>query len=107
MSFLRRAVRRDDVESGIIRALTGFGCSVQPLTGRGVPDLLVGFRGVNVLLECKAPAKPGPRGGAKAGGLNDDQEKWHREWRGATPAIARSAAEAIAAVLNAAGIETA
>jgi hypothetical protein len=45
--------------------------------GQGKPDLLVGFRGRNVLLEVKDGAKPPSRRK-----LTDDEADWHRDWRG-------------------------
>jgi hypothetical protein len=90
---------RDTSEPGIVRALTAFGCSVQPLSGKDVPDLLVGVKGVNILLECKAAA--GPRGGTNHRNLTPGQEKWHRTWRGGRVWVARNADDAIAAVLEA------
>lgn len=41
--------------------------------GSGCPDLLVGFRGINYLLEVKANDKKK---------LTDDQLIWHGEWNG-------------------------
>jgi len=50
------ALRRVDVnQAAIVRALRESGASVAVLSsvGRGLPDLLVGFQGVNFLLEVK------------------------------------------------------
>ena len=99
MSLNRRSPRRDGSEPGIVRALTAIGCSVQPLSGKGVPDLLVGVGGLTLLLECKAPA--GPRGGVSGRGLTEDQETWQRNWRGSRVWIARTTEDAIAAVREA------
>ena len=96
MSLYRRAPRRDGAEPAIVAALNALGCSVQPLSGKGVPDLLVGIRGLNILLECKAPV--GPRGGLNGRDLTDDQRIWHATWRGSKPWVVRSAEDAIAAV---------
>jgi hypothetical protein len=103
VSLLRRATRRDKSEPGIVRALTALGCSVQPLVGKGVPDLLVGCRGVNILLEVKSP--PGPNGGVSGRVLNEDQRHWHATWLGAKPYVVRTTDDAIAAVMSAAGIQ--
>jgi hypothetical protein len=99
VSLSRRNPRRDGSEPGIVRALTALGCSVQPLSGKGVPDLLVGVKGRTLLLECKAPA--GPRGGVSGRGLTEDQDRWIRTWRGDRVWIARTADDAIAAVMEA------
>jgi hypothetical protein len=83
------AARRDDVEPEVIRELQRLGCSVQPLSGKDIPDLLVGIpledgTGVNVLVEVKS-------GKAK---LKPGQEKWHIAWRGNRPRVIRTAPEA-------------
>ena len=48
--------------------------------GRGCPDICVGRKGVNTLLEIKAPG--GPRGGRSHQALTDPEREWHRSWRG-------------------------
>ena len=100
MSLHRRNPRRDSSEPGIVRALTALGCSVQPLSGRGVPDLLVCHRRTRTLLliECKAPL--GPRGGISGRDLTPDQETWAAKWPGDVW-VARTAEEAVAAVMEA------
>jgi len=52
---------------------------VQPLhaVGHGCPDLLVGYRGTNWLVEIKNPDKP-----AADRALNHEQLEWHSKWRG-------------------------
>ena len=94
--------RTEETVTGLVRALTALGCSVQPLSGRGVPDLLVGIRGRNFLLECKAPL--GVRGGASGRGLNEAQEAWARSWRGDAPMLARTTDDAVAVILDALGV---
>lgn len=86
-----RAARADDNQKDIVAALRDAGASVQPLhaVGRGVPDLLVGFRGVNVLMEVKTESK--------ASKLNPLQVDWHESWRGLV-CVVRNADEAIAAL---------
>ena len=82
------ASRPDLNKATIVSALRAIGASVTNLAGgQGVPDLLVGFEGVNTLLEVKA-------GRAK---LNPEQEKWHGTWRGQA-AICRTVADAFASV---------
>ena len=64
MSLARRAARRDDNERAIVDALKAHGATVVQLSGRGVPDLLVGYaHEVWVLMEVKATR----------GDLTDDQ----------------------------------
>lgn len=75
---MRRA-KVDANQPEIIEALRKAGCSVQPLhtIGKGVPDLLVGHRGRNYLLELKDGEKcPSARK------LTEDQVAWHQGWRG-------------------------
>jgi hypothetical protein len=55
--------------------------------GRGVPDLLVGFRGENYLLEVKS----------SRGKLTSSQEDWIQDWRGRV-FIVRSVDDALMAV---------
>ena len=76
---MRLKARTDANHSEIVQALRQAGCSVQSLaaTGRGVPDLLVGRDGKNLLLEVKDGSKrPSERK------LTPDQEIWHSAWRG-------------------------
>jgi len=76
---MRRAGKVDDNQAEIVDALRRAGMSVQPLSsvGSGVPDLLVGFRGVNVLLEVKDGNKA-----LSAQKLTADQANWHGAWAG-------------------------
>lgn len=98
MSIHRQAAKRDANEPEIIAALKAAGCSVQQLSGKGVPDLLVGCpvmgrnyifhdQLINLLMEVKAPK-------AK---LTEDQATWHSEWLGQV-IIVRSIEDALAAV---------
>ena len=79
----RRAAHIDDNQPAIVTALVEAGCTVQSLAGVGCgcPDLLVGFKGVNVLLEVKN--LEGLDGKVKRGaGITPDQLKWHRWYTG-------------------------
>jgi len=57
---VRRAARTDANHQEIVAALRRAGIAVKSLAavGKGMPDLLVAFRGVNVLLEVKDGSKP-------------------------------------------------
>lgn len=68
------ASRADSNQPEIVATLRGMGCTVQHLhaVGQGVPDLLVGIRGVNLLVEVKY----------LGGALNPVQVAWHDAWRG-------------------------
>jgi len=91
---MRRASKVDANQAEIVAALRGVGCSVQPLhaVGGGVPDLLVGFRGMNLLVEVKDGSK---RPSARR--LTPDQERWHDSWRG-TVAVVKDVPEALTLV---------
>jgi len=68
--------RVDDNQAKVVRALRAEGMTVQHLhaVGRGCPDLLVGWKNKNLLLEIKD--------GAKAWKLTPDQVIWHHNWQG-------------------------
>lgn len=76
---MRRAARVDANQREIVEALRRVGATVQPLhtIGSGCPDILVGYRGTNILLELKDGDKPLSRRR-----LTADEERWHAEWRG-------------------------
>jgi Holliday junction resolvase len=63
----------------VVSALRAAGASVQSLAavGKGVPDLLVSFNGVNLLMEVKNGNKS-----KSAQKLTEDQIKWHGAWQG-------------------------
>ena len=66
---LRYNAKRDENEPEIVEALEAVGASVLRLDD---VDLLVGFRGINYLLEVKTPK----------GKLNKKQQKFFRSWVG-------------------------
>ncbi len=72
MSIHRRAAKRDANEAEIKDALKAVGASVVTISAKGVPDLLVGYRGVNYLLETKG----------KRGKLTPDQVQFFEDWCG-------------------------
>ena len=67
--------RVDDNQSKVVKALRDLGATVQHLhaVGKGCPDIVVGFKGKNLLLEIKD-------GDKKV--LTPDQANWHRLWKG-------------------------
>ena len=91
---MRRAAKVDRNQGEIVDGLRAVGCSVQILAklGEGCPDLLVGYHGTNVLLECKDEEQPPSKQK-----LTDDQVEWHAEWRGQVATV-KNVAEAIAVV---------
>lgn len=76
---MRQAARVDANQSSIVLALRQIGATVQPLhmVGRGVPDLLIGYRGQNFLLEVKDGRRP-----PSQRKLTNDEQAWHEAWRG-------------------------
>lgn len=84
MSLHRRAARRDASEREVIEALVEGGAKVQQLSGAGVPDLLVAYRGVIRLVEVKS-------GGGR---LTQEQVAWHDAWAMVRPSIVRNGAQA-------------
>jgi hypothetical protein len=90
----------DANQQAIVEALEKFGCSVERLSkvGRGVPDLLVGTCGINVLLEVKDLTRKG--GKENSTGTLAKQRKWRVLWRGSVHVVS-SPEEAIAAVRRA------
>ena len=70
----RWAARVDANQHAIVKAMRWRGATVHLLhrEGRGCPDLLVGFLGLNLLMEVKT----------KDGELNDREVEWHETWRG-------------------------
>jgi len=75
----RRKAKVDDNQSEIVDALRKAGCSVTITSGQadGFPDIVVGFRDINYLIEIKDGSKvPSKRK------LTPDQVKWHKRWNG-------------------------
>lgn len=93
---MRRAAKVDANQTEIVQALRQIGATVQSLAavGNGCPDLLVGFRGKNWLLEIKDGNKP-----PSAQALTPHQVEWHRVWAGHV-VVVNSVDSAIAAINN-------
>ena len=85
--------KTDDNQQEIIDALREkpIYATVQDLSkvGEGCADILVGFRGVNYLLEIKNPDTKGK--------LNMLQKVWHKNWNGQV-AVVRTVEEAFRAI---------
>jgi hypothetical protein len=79
----------------IVKALKAAYCSVLDLSrvGQGCPDILVGYRGWNVLMEIKRPKAKGQ----KEGKLELSQKIFLEEWRGPV-VVVRSAEDALRAI---------
>lgn len=79
---LRAAVDANQPE--IVKALRKLGCTVLMLhqLGKGCPDILIGFRGKNLLAEIKDSSKvPSKRR------LTTDEKEFHDMWRGQVAVI--------------------
>ena len=80
--FARMGVDRN--QDDIVNALENIGCSVVDLSGtpkrartKGLPDLLVGWRGKNYLMEVKALKETNKRGR-----LRESQYEFFAKWKG-------------------------
>lgn len=76
---MRRKGRVDANQAVIVQALRDIGASVAVTSslGDGFPDLVVGFRGFNYLLEVKDGAKP-----LSKRILTDDEQVFFDAWKG-------------------------
>lgn len=73
------AKRIDSNQTAIVKAIRSFGASVQILSdvGKGCPDLLIGYQGMNFLFELKDGGKcPSKRR------LTDAERHFHETWVG-------------------------
>ena len=88
------AAKVDANQSQIVKALRDAGATVSPThaAGAGFPDLTVGFRGSNYLIEVKDGHKA-----PSARKLTKPQVKWHGNWTGQV-AIVKSVPEALAVI---------
>jgi Holliday junction resolvase len=91
---MRRAAKIDDNQTEIVNALRKVGACVFSTAGqaKGFPDLVVGFKGVNYLLEVKDSNKP-----SSAQALTPDQVKFHAMWVGQI-AVVNSVEQALKAI---------
>jgi hypothetical protein len=71
---MRYDSRIDGTQVEIVECARKFGASVLPLfrLGQGAPDILVGYRSQNIMVEIKT----------ENGKLNERQEKFRDEWKG-------------------------
>lgn len=98
-----RAARTDSNHAEIVKAFRDAGATVQDLSavGKGCPDLLIGYRGLNgtplnFLCEIKDGSKPPSKRV-----LTADQKEWHATWAGQV-VVAESIEGAIEALVAAA-----
>lgn len=95
---MRRAGKIDANQIACTKALRDAGMTVVITSGlgKGFPDAVVGFRGVNVLLEIKSLKAITHRGQKE---LTGDEERFIATWGGQV-AIVETAEEAVLAVIN-------
>ena len=81
---MRTRARVDDNQKEIVKVFRAMGATVQHLhyVGKGCPDVLVGFRGINELVEIKDGAKP-----PSQRKLTNDEQEWHKAWNGSITII--------------------
>jgi len=91
---MRRRARVDRNQAEIVKALRAVGCSVQQLhtIGKGCPDILVGVRGRNLLMEIKDGSLP-----PSARLLTPFELLWQQTWGGQVVTV-QSVDEALTAV---------
>jgi hypothetical protein len=91
---MRTAAKVDANQPDIVAGLRAIGASVLHLheLGQGAPDILVGFRGVNFLMEIKDGAKP-----LYAQRLTSFEEQFHDRWVGQL-IVVRSLSDALRAI---------
>lgn len=72
---MRTAARTDKNQTELVKAFRQMGVSVVSLAahGKGVPDLMLSYKGYTHLAECKMPK----------GKLTPDQEAFKAGWQGA------------------------
>ena len=84
MALYRRAAKRDDCEKAIVERLRQLGAQVVRLSGVGVGDALVAWRGISRLVEFKTGK----------GKLTPAQSDFHAKWQGEPIPILRDADDA-------------
>lgn len=101
MSIHRTAAKRDASEPAIVEALVRAGASVHRISARDVPDLLVGWRGRNLLMEVKTPPPPlkRPPKRPRPDQRTEGQRLWASAWRGDAPHVVCTPQEALAILL--------
>lgn len=81
--------KRDANHTEIVKALEAAGCSVLDLAanGSGCPDILVGYRERNVLVEIKRPGVFGKKRGKTQARTDEAQKLFRETWRGAVAVV--------------------
>lgn len=89
---MRRAGRVDDNQNAIVAALRKIGASVAITSGAGggLPDIIVGMHGINLLIEIKDSAKP-----PSAKKLTPAEAYFVANWKGHPVRIVETPEEAV------------
>lgn len=82
-----KAAQRDQSEPAIIKALEAAGATVWQLSGKDIPDLLVGYKGQTFLLEAKTRGleytdKRNGKTYRRDGALREGQKEFFASWTG-------------------------
>jgi hypothetical protein len=79
MGRSRRAARTDSNQTSLVKQLRQCGMSVAITSslGDGFVDIVVGFKGQNMMCEIKDPEKP-----PSARKLTSEEKIFHEKWRG-------------------------
>lgn len=93
MSLHGFARQRDANEPLIVAVYEALGATVQRMSDKGVPDLLVGYQGGVLLVEVKRPEDKARK--QRAGSLTPDQVDWLAGWRGSPVPIVRTPEDAV------------
>lgn len=89
---MRYANRIDENQNEIVKALRKAGAYVRIISqGDGIPDLLVAYKGVTILMEVKDGDKV-----PSARKLTEAEQKFFDEWTGGMLVVVNSVDEAIA-----------
>lgn len=91
---MKQRAKVDANQSDIVAVLRAVGATVTPThqLGAGFPDLCVGYKGTNYLLEVKDGSHPPSRRR-----LTADEQQWHDAWCG-TVHIVNDETEALQAI---------
>lgn len=98
-----RPAHRDKAEPFIIQALRSAGASVFQVSGKDLPDLLVGFRGVTTLLEVKTHGlentdKRNGKTYTRTTATSKGQKAFLEGWRGGMAVVVHEPDEALRAI---------
>ena len=77
---MRRRAKSDGNQAELVkqlRRIPNLSVAVTSRMGQGYPDIVVGFQGVNFMMEIKDPAQQPSRRK-----LTNDEEHFQRNWRG-------------------------